>query len=672
MGSNGTLKELLAPRMLGKAGYDVLMAVLAMQMALWLRYALANGEGHDLFYLWMASATNGLIAAVVFSVIGLQRGIWRYSSIEDVIQILKAVTISTVLFVLAMFFLTRLENLPRSVPLLQWPILVGLLAGSRLSYRMLRSGDFAAFFRHDTQARIPILLAGPSELADPFIREVQRLGPKGFEYRIVGLVDEDRTNWGHHVRSRRILGNFEALPQIVEDLSALGRPPHKIVITDPDMDGRDVRRLLEICDALGIGLARAPRLTDLQASDGSSPVDVHPIDLRDLLGRPQKVLDRTAIQNMVAGKRVLITGAGGTIGAELTRQVAALEPDTLVILDNSEFNLYQVNLEMEESFSHIERKAFLSDVRNKDEVTRVFKLEKPDIVFHAAALKHVPLVEQNPAEGILTNVAGTRHVADACLSHDVDAMVMISTDKAVNPSSVMGASKRVAELYCQAQGVAQETTRFVTVRFGNVLGSTGSVVPLFQRQLARGGPLTVTDKDVKRYFMTTREAVELVLQAATLKGEGGPTSATPPSLSAAVQADGRIYVLDMGEPIRILDLALRVIQLAGLKPYEDIDIKFTGLRPGEKLHESLFHDSEQLVPTKIKGIFLATPRLIDLQHLVPALEQLLAAAEARHTKVLYDLIRQLVPTYTGRPQTGLVEDEPAGQPLSETASPTLH
>ncbi len=668
MGSNGTLKELLAPRMLGKAGYDVLMAVLAMQLALWLRYALANGEGHDIFYLWMASAANGAIAALVFSVIGLQRGIWRYSSIEDVMQILKAVTISTILFVLAMFFLTRLENLPRSVPLLQWPILVGLLAGSRLAYRMLRSGDFAAFFRRDSGTRIPILLAGPSELADPFIREVQRLGPKGFEYRIVGLIDEDRTNWGHHVRSRRILGNFEALPQIVGELSALGRPPHKIVITDPDMDGSDVRRLLEICDALGIGLARAPRLTDLQASDGSTPVDVRPIDLRDLLGRPQKVLDRTAMQNMIAGKRVLITGAGGTIGAELTRQVAALEPDTLVILDHGEFNLYQVNLEMEESFPHLERKAYLSDVRDRDEVIRVFRQERPEIVFHAAALKHVPLVEQNPAEGVLTNVAGTRHVADACIAHGVGAMVMISTDKAVNPSSVMGASKRIAELYCQAQGIAQEITRFVTVRFGNVLGSTGSVVPLFQRQLARGGPLTVTHKDVERYFMTTREAVELVLQAATLNGDGGGAHEASPG--AAPQADGKIHVLDMGEPIRILDLAERVIQLAGLKPYEDIDITFTGLRPGEKLHESLFHNSEQLVPTKIKGIFLATPRLIDLQYLVPELERLLCAADERHMKALFELIGQLAPNYTGRPQTGLEEDAAPSAP--ESASPTLH
>jgi len=672
MGNRGTLKELMAPRMLGKAGYDVLMAVLAMQGSLWLRYVLANGEAHSVFYLWQASLLNGVIAALVFSAVGLQRGIWRYSSIEDVIQIFKAVTLSTGLFVLAMFFLTRLENVPRSVPLLQWPILVGLLAGSRLAYRMLRSGDFSAFFRRgESRARIPILLAGPSELADPFIREVQRLGPTGFEYRIVGLIDEDQSNWGHHVRGRRILGNFEALPAIVGDLAALGRPPHKVVITDPDMDGSDVRRLLEICDELGVGLARAPRLTDLQASDGSSPVDVRPIDLRDLLGRPQKVLDRTAMRNMITAKRVLITGAGGTIGAELTRQVAALEPGTLVVLDRSEFNLYQVNLEMEESFPHIERRAYLSDVRDRDEIMRVFRLERPDIVFHAAALKHVPLVEENPSEGILTNVGGTQHVADACLFHGVSAMVMISTDKAVKPSSIMGASKRIAELYCQAQGINQEITRFITVRFGNVLGSTGSVVPLFQRQLARGGPLTVTDKNVQRYFMTKREAVELVLQAATLTSEAGPVGAYEPA-AKTVAPDGRIYVLDMGEPIRILDLAERVIQLAGLKPHEDIEIVFTGLRPGEKLNESLFLESERLLPTKIKGILLAMPRMIDLQHLVPTLERLLATAAARDNLALFDLLRQLVPTYSGQIQTQSAALDCTEPSITEGASPTLH
>ncbi len=660
--------------MLTKLGYDVIMAVLAMQFAIWLRYALAGNDGHGIFYLWQASIVYGLIAIGVFSAVGLQRGIWRYSSMDDVAQILKAVTVATILFIPAMFLLTRLENLPRSVPILQWPVLVVLLGTSRLAYRFLRSGDFYAFFYRDTKSRIPILLVGPSELADPFIREVQRLGPRGFEYRIVGLIDEDRANWGHHVRGRRILGGVESLPAVVGELTKLGRPPHKIVITDPDMDGEQVRKLFEICDQLGVGLARAPRLTDLQASDGTRPVDVRPIDLRDLLGRPQKLLNRTAMKKLIAGKRVVITGAGGTIGSELTRQVAAFQPDKLIMLDNGEYNLYKIDLELEETHPSVDRQAVLCDVRNVADIDHLFSRIRPDVVFHAAAFKHVPLVEANPAEGILTNVEGTRHIADACLTHNVSTMVLISTDKAVNPSSIMGASKRIAELYCQAQGVRQTKTRFVTVRFGNVLGSTGSVVPLFQRQLARGGPLTVTHPDVQRYFMTTREAVELVLQAAALD-YAHPSDSRP--LGDGPVPEGHIFVLDMGQPIYIKDLALRIIQLAGLKPYEDIDITYTGLRPGEKLQETLFHESEHTIPTRADGILLAAPRLIDLQQLEPALDRLVAAARRRDVKTMLDVIRFLVPEFTGGDSVMAEDDAPADEvrpidPADESSPRTLH
>jgi FlaA1/EpsC-like NDP-sugar epimerase len=340
---------------------------------------------------------------------------------------------------------------------------------------------------------------------------------------------------------------------------------------------------------------------------------------------------------------VLVTGAGGTIGSELVRQICRLGPVEIALLDNGEFNLYQIDLEVAESHAALPRRAILADIRDRQRLEQAMAEARPELVFHAAALKHVPMVEANPFEGVLTNAIGTRNVADACRAAGVAAMVQISTDKAVNPSSVMGASKRIAESYCQALDIVEaagsrRTTRFITVRFGNVLGSTGSVVPLFQRQLAAGGPLTVTDPEMKRYFMTVREAVELVLQATALGSAG--------------EAAGKIFVLDMGEPVKILDLAKQLIRLAGKRPEIDIAIKFTGLRPGEKLFEEIFHGAEPLLPTACNGILLASPRAGDAAALGQAVDQLRQACERGDAATLQLLLHRMVPEY--RPP----EDEP--------------
>ncbi len=616
--------------------HDCFMATLAMQFSIWLRFAL-DGVDIGFFDIREEAIVYGAVALCVFVMLGIHRGIWRYTSFDDLIQILKAVTLATLIFLPVVFVITRLENLPRAVPFVQWPLLIALLSASRLGVRLVLSGDLAASVMREDKDRIPIVLAGPSKKTEPFIRETQRLNAENFPYRIVGLIDKDPSQDGHDVRGKRILGHYATLPHTIDILNRMGRAPQKVVITDPDMEGQVVSELLEKCDSLGLALARVPRLTDLQTDDGASQLEVRPVDLRDLLGRPQQVLDRTAMQKLTTGKRVLITGAGGTIGSELTRQVAALQPAQLCMVDNSEFNLYQIDLEMAEVFPDLKRVSLFGDVREATKIDKIFAAHKPQIVFHAAALKHVPIVEDNPAEGILTNVGGTLRVADACLSYEVETMVLISTDKAVNPVSVMGASKRIAELYCQALGVAQSTTRLVTVRFGNVLGSTGSVVPLFKRQLERGGPLTVTHPDASRYFMTTREAVELVLQAATLDMPG----------SASTAAGGHIYVLDMGEPLRIEDLAERMIQLAGLKPHKDIEIEHIGLRKGEKLHETLFHALEESIPTDAQGILLARPRAIELDQLKPALRRLVSAAEARDLPEIYRTLRTLIPQFEG-------------------------
>ncbi len=358
-------------------------------------------------------------------------------------------------------------------------------------------------------------------------------------------------------------------------------------------------------------------------------------DLAHVLPRPPRNIDQRAARRLFAGRRVLVTGAGGTIGSELARQIAAFGPSHLTLLDNAEFALYQIDLELKEAGFGPIITAQLTDICRAEHLSRVFDAATPEIVVHAAAFKHVPIVEENRCAGAMTNVHGAKNVFDAAIDCGAETVVFISTDKAVNPTSFMGATKRIAELYAQALDVAQNGTRFVTVRFGNVLGSTGSVAPLFIRQIERGGPVTVTHPEIIRYFMTTREAVQLVLQAASL--DSGEAS--------IVTHDGRVFVLDMGEPVKILDLAKRMIEAHGLKPGEDIEIKFTGLRPGEKLFEEIFFDTDKLVKTGADGVLLASPAMIDLPLLNPRLEDVIRNALAGEQEALDEAVHHLVPEF---------------------------
>jgi O-antigen biosynthesis protein WbqV len=359
------------------------------------------------------------------------------------------------------------------------------------------------------------------------------------------------------------------------------------------------------------------------------------LDSTQILAREPRHTDLRQAARFIAGKTVMITGAGGTIGSELARQVAGFEPAKVILLDNSEFNLYEIDLELTQRFEGVTIDSRLIDVCRNEHLVPVFEETSPAIVLHAAAYKHVPIVEKNPCPAALTNVLGAKNVFDAAINHEAEAVVFISSDKAVNPTSFMGATKRIAELYAQALDIAQTSTRFVTVRFGNVLGSTGSVAPLFQRQIAQGGPVTVTHPDVQRYFMTTREAVQLVLQAGSLSD----------STRRVLTHDGRIFVLDMGDPVRIVTLAERMIEAAGLRPGEDIDIVYTGLRPGEKLFEEVFHDLEKLVKTDVDGILLASPSMIDLPLLTPRLADVIRHATASNRPALEEAVHHLVPEF---------------------------
>jgi FlaA1/EpsC-like NDP-sugar epimerase len=577
------------------------------------------------------------VATPVFIGFRLPQRVWRFTSIEDVFAIVRAVTLIILVFVLALFWVTRLELMPRSSLMINWFVLIAGLGAPRVLFRIYKDRGLAGLAwrkSNRNDERVPVALIGINHVAENFIRAMD--AGRGGDYRVVGIIDERGDRIGRQIRNCEVVGSLSALEATIDKLAQRGNQPQRILIAEENITGPALRSLVDRADALGITVARLPRPTDFKSSI-TEHAELRPIAIEDLLGRPQTVLDRTKMQAMIAGKRILVTGAGGTIGGELTRQIASYGPRRLTLLDASEFALYTIDMEIGGQYPSLARGTILADVRDRDRIQRIVAEEKPDIVFHAAALKHVPMVEMHPLEGILTNAIGTRNVADACRSANVAAMVMISTDKAVNPSSLMGATKRLAECYCQALNIARgakDGTRFVTVRFGNVLGSTGSVVPLFERQLKAGGPLTVTHPDVKRYFMTVREAVELVLEASVLGTE-----------AATSEADARLFVLDMGEPIKIIDLARQMIRLAGFRPDRDVAIKITGLRPGEKLTEELFHAGEALEPTRYGGIRTARPRTTDLDSLETGLAAIEIRARAGDQVGALSLLGNFVPEY---------------------------
>jgi O-antigen biosynthesis protein WbqV len=608
-----------------------------MPIALYLR--LGDLSGVSSAVLLYGSAAFAVLAGMTFWTSGMYRGVWRHASVPDLTAVVKSATVAILVFTLLMFVANRLSDIPRSVPVIQWLVLIVLLGGPRFSYRLLRDGQWGVLPSRAHRG-LPVLLVGASDAAALFIRAMR--GPET-PYRVVGILDDGTDHVGRSIHGVPVLNTVERMATVIDRLKVQGSQPAKLIIADPGggrIKGPALRGLLDRAEGLGLTVARLPSLVEFKAAADDGKVELRPIALEDLLGRSQAALDGAAIDRLIANRRILISGAGGTIGGELARQIAALRPARLVLLDNCEFNLYSIDLEVRERFPDLACRAVLCDIRNGGHVARIFAEHRPELVFHAAALKHVPMVELNPGEGVYTNVIGTRHVADAAFDHGALAMVQVSTDKAVNPTSVMGASKRLAEFYCQAldlagngnDSVAGPGPRFMTVRFGNVLGSSGSVVPLFQRQLARGGPLTVTDPEIKRYFMTVREAVELVLQASA-HGIEHP------------EGKGRIFVLDMGDPIRIVDVARRLIGLAGLRPDLDIEIKFVGLRPGEKLYEELFDDGEERLPAAVDGVFLAASRPIDLGILRRVFDELDVACQRHDREALERLIAHVLPTY---------------------------
>ena len=592
--------------------HDLCWVPTVILLAYWIRFNLDSIPG-----IFWSSVISLILTAVpvqgiAFWIFGLYRGLWRYASLQDLVRVVKAVTLGTLVLIVVTALLFRMYRIPRSV-LLLYPLLltVGLIA-PRILYRWFTEHKFK--LRSEDGART--LIVGAGTTGEFFLRDLVHRG----EYMPVALVDDDRSKHGREVHGIRVLGSIKDLSVLVDKLSI-----EILLIAIPSADHSLVNRIVEQVKEQDVQCRIVPATMQF-VEDHFDVNQIRQITVEDLLGRDPVQLDYSAIGEYLRDKIVMVTGGGGSIGSELCRQICEMDPERLIIFDHGEYNLYEIDQILGSRFPELDIVPILGDVKKKKRVSWVFETFNVDVVFHAAAYKHVPMLEHNPAEGVQNNVSGTMVLADLADKFECERFVLISTDKAVNPTSVMGATKRVAELYCQNLD-GKSKTKFITTRFGNVLGSTGSVVPLFERQIREGGPLTVTHKDIRRFFMTIPESVSLILQA------------------GAMGAGGEIFVLDMGEPVLISDLAEQMIRLSGLIPEKDIKIIFTGLRPGEKLYEELFHDSEMLEPTGHSKLMLAGSRHYDWTWLNSELATLLSSAVDRDVIEVKKTLRVLVPEY---------------------------
>lgn len=559
---------------------DIILVNLGMVVALMLRF-----DGNVPAQFFQAYRDLALVYTLIwigtFYFFGLYKKLWQYASIGELIAILGAVTFGTAAIVAYTYFIIESPALPipRSVFLLTWLLNVVFIGGSRLAWRLFR--DYAWL---PTRGGKPVLIVGAGAAGAMVARELR--SHYGNQYNLVGFVDDDPDKQHLHLHGIPVLGCRADIPDLVDAYAI-----QEIILAIPSAPGRVIREIVEICRQTPAELRILPGVYEL--IDGKVSIQqLREVRVEDLLGREPVKVDLEEISGYLEKEVVLVTGAGGSIGSELCRQIARFNPKLLILLGHDENPIFEAEQELKYLFSSVPLETVIADVKDGPRINQVFATYKPQVVFHAAAHKHVPLMEANAREALRNNVLGTYNVAVAAGEHGAKAFILISTDKAVNPTSIMGATKRVAEMVIQTLNDRYDT-RYAAVRFGNVLGSRGSVIPIFQEQIARGGPVTITHPEMTRYFMTIPEAVQLVIQA------------------GAMARGGEIFVLDMGEPVKIVDLAYDLIRLSGLEPEVDIEIKYIGMRPGEKLHEEFLTAEEGTTATKHKRIFVAKPNGVD-------------------------------------------------------------
>ncbi len=562
---------------------DAALIIFALYIALLLRFdGISNIPSAHIKSAYMMAPlfTGTLILTFYFT--GLYNRLWKYASIGELIVVITAVSMGTVIAIAAVYFINAGNvQFARGVFILHWLLNIFLIGGSRLGWRLVR--DYGLNNGKNNGGK-PVLVFGAGDAGVMVTKELKN--HYNGQINLVGFIDDDPSKKNLQILGNPVLGGRGDIPDIVERFGV-----QEIILAMPSAQGKTIREIVEVCYKIGVKVRTVPGMYDL--IEGNVTVNqIRDVQVEDLLGREPVKVDLESISHYIAGEVILVTGAGGSIGSELCRQIIRFAPKKLLLLDLSENNVYDIEMELQNNNPQIDIYPIVKDVRDEQAVEQVFKLHNPIVVFHAAAHKHVPLMEANPEEAIKNNVMGTYNVADAANKFGTSKFVLISTDKAVNPSSIMGASKRVAEMVIQHLNSISKTD-FVAVRFGNVLGSRGSVIPLFKKQIAEGGPVTVTHEEMVRYFMTIPEAVQLVIQA------------------GAMAKGGEIFVLDMGEPVKIMDLAESLIRLSGFEPGEDLEIAITGIRPGEKLFEELLTDEEGVNSTNHKRIFVAKPHDIN-------------------------------------------------------------
>jgi FlaA1/EpsC-like NDP-sugar epimerase len=598
--------------------HDVCIAFLAWILAYLFRFnfSIPAGFAHTLWQtvLWVVP-----LQAFVFVRFGLYRGVWRFASIPDLQRILSAVLVSSLFAAALLFMFNPVGAVPRTVLVLDPLLLVLMMGGSRFAYRAWKEHRlYGVAYKHGQ----PVLILGAGDAAIALLKDLAR----STEWRVIGLLDDDQALHGRELLGVKVLGSLALLPEFADRLSI-----RNAIIAMPAADHQIRRRAVELANQNGLTVLTVPAFDDLM-SGKVSVSQIRKVEVEDLLGREPVMLDDEGLRDLIDGRAVLVSGAGGSIGSELCRQIAKYQPSLLVCLELSEYALYKLEQEFAGHSPYTQVAYVMGDVKNDKRLKFLLQRYRPVIVFHAAAYKHVPLMEnENVAEALANNVLGTYTLAKACKEAGVERFVLVSTDKAVNPTNVMGASKRLAEMVCQGlqdnTSVKAAGTRFVIVRFGNVLGSSGSVIPKFREQIAKGGPVTVTHPDITRFFMSIPEAAQLVMQAGMM-GTGA-----------------EIFVLDMGEPVRIADLARDMIRLSGLQE-DDIGLEYTGLRPGEKLYEELLADDELTLPTPHAKLRIAVARTAD-KVWVKALLKWIEASSALDEAVIKQELKMWVEEYTG-------------------------
>lgn len=592
--------------------HDLFMIAVAWLGAYWLRFNLS-------FFHWPVWVTAFKFLPLIIALqlmtatwMGCYRGVWRFASIPDLIRIIKAVAIGTLLVFCSIFIFNRLNNVPRAVFPMYAILLTACWTGPRVMYRMMRD-----HFSIDTQGK-RVLIVGAGQEGESLVRDLLRHSKN--KLFPVAFLDDHKSNLGRDIQGIRVVGMLHSIEDSIRKYNI-----SFVMFALPSATSQQMQQLIKICDQHKIPYRILPSLTDL-AENRVTINSLRRVEIEDLLGRDPVQLDWQEISNSIRDKTILITGGGGSIGSELCRQILSRQPRHLIICDNCEFNLYQITQELGLLKNGVQLTSLLVDVSDSKFVNSMLNQYRPDVIFHAAAYKHVPILENQLFAATKNNIFATRTLADLAVQYRVKNFILVSSDKAVNPTNIMGLSKRIAEIYCQNLN-QQGVTSFVTVRFGNVLGSTGSVVPLFRKQLESGGPITVTHPDMTRYFMTIPEATSLILQ------------------SYVVGKGGEIFVLDMGQPVRISYLAEQMIRLSGKEPGKDIKIEYTGIRPGEKLFEELFHNSESLKSTRHQKISLADSRQVDWVTLIKYFDDIEFAYQANDVTKLLNILRELVPEY---------------------------